>query len=68
MDADTGKRGNQAFDFIGMHGFHHHAGELRYVQKGRDSFVYGDINGDGKADFALEINGKVDFHATDFHL
>jgi Ca2+-binding RTX toxin-like protein len=68
IDARTGIAGNQAFKFIGAQKFHHKAGELHFVKHGGIFVtVEGDINGDGKADFQIEVHGadlalvKADF-------
>jgi Ca2+-binding RTX toxin-like protein len=52
IDADLHKHGNQAFHFIGAHGFGHHDGELRYAHH----ILQGDVNGDGRADFEIQVN------------
>jgi Ca2+-binding RTX toxin-like protein len=68
IDANTHGTGNQAFEFIGHQGFHHEAGELRYAASGGDTFVYADVNGDAKSDFALKLVGDVALTAGDFIL
>jgi Ca2+-binding RTX toxin-like protein len=68
IDADTTRKGNQAFDFIGKDHFHHEAGELRYVQKDGQTYIFGDVDGDSKADFSLLATGKIHFGEIDFHL
>lgn len=65
IDARTGT-GNQAFTWIAANHFHHHAGELHYVKSGANVVVEGDTNGDGKADFQIQLDhltalGKGDF-------
>jgi Ca2+-binding RTX toxin-like protein len=67
MDAKTGS-GNQAFDFIGKAGFSGKKGELRYETKAGKTFVYGDTNGDSKADFAIELTKAIALKGTDFIL
>jgi Ca2+-binding RTX toxin-like protein len=42
------------FDFVGNAGFSDHAGELRFDLA--THLLQGDINGDGAADFAIEVN------------
>jgi serralysin len=64
MDADATSGGNQAFAFIGAKAFSGKAGELQY----RDGKVAGDINGDGKADFHIEIANNHGLVADDFIL
>ncbi|MBP1860794.1 calcium-binding protein [Rhizobium herbae] len=59
IDANTKSSGNQAFDFIGTAGFHGKAGELRYVKQASDTYVYADINGDKKADFAIHFDDAL---------
>ena len=68
IDASTKAKGNQDFDFIGTQKFHKVAGELRYEKKGGDTFVHGDVNGDGKADFSILIDASLTLKAGDFIL
>lgn len=68
IDANSHKAGNQAFDFIGTQQFHHTEGELRYVKAGGETMIQGDINGDGKADFTIELDSAMKLHASDFIL
>jgi hypothetical protein len=67
IDAKTGG-GNQAFTFIGTEAFHHVKGELHYSQKGGHTIVEGDTNGDGKADFQIDLAGKIALTKIDFIL
>lgn len=57
IDAKTGP-GNQVFTFIGTEKFHHKAGELHYLVKDGFVLVQGDTNGDGKADFQIEVQNS----------
>jgi Ca2+-binding RTX toxin-like protein len=57
VDANSLLGGDQAFAFIGSAAFGHHAGELRYYQQSGVTYVAGDTNGDGTADFAVRIDG-----------
>lgn len=68
IDAQTTKSGNQAFKFIDSQAFHDVAGELRFQKTSANTFVYGDVNGDGKADFAIKLTGLVTLSASDFLL
>lgn len=67
IDANTTIAGNQAFKFIGTHNFHNIAGELHFIKVDHsvaiggshtlDRFIVeGDVNGDGKADFQIELS------------
>ena len=67
IDAQTGP-GNQAFRFSGTQAFHHHKGELHYRVAGGNAIVEADLNGDGKADFALLLNTVAHLAAGDFVL
>jgi Ca2+-binding RTX toxin-like protein len=64
MDADADEFGNQAFVFVGAAKFSSEAGELRYAK----GVVSGDVDGDGRADFAIEIGNDADLRAGDFQL
>jgi Ca2+-binding RTX toxin-like protein len=55
IDASTKATGNQAFKYIGSQDFHKKAGELRWEKVIGGVTVYGDVNGDGKADFAITL-------------
>lgn len=68
FDANTPKAGDQDFSFIGTQKFHKIAGELRYQKSGTDTFVYGDIDGNGKADFAIVLDTLVNLQKGDFIL
>lgn len=68
IDANNAAGGNQAFTFIGNQGFHDTAGELRAVYSGANTLVTGDVNGDGRADFAIALKGHIPLNAGDFIL
>lgn len=68
IDANSKASGNQAFAFISTSGFHKIAGELRYAKASGDTFVYGDVNGDGVAEFSIRIDADVSLRAADFVL
>lgn len=68
IDAIAGTETNDRFHFIGSDAFSGAAGELRaFVQNG-ETYVAGDTNGDGAADFKIHLNGVVDLVAQDFIL
>jgi Ca2+-binding RTX toxin-like protein len=68
IDANSGAAGNQAFSFIGSGAFTHHAGELRYAVSGGVTTIAGDLNGDGAADFHIQLTGAIGLVAADFVL
>ena len=65
IDANTGTSGDQAFTFIGNAAFSGAAGQLRTYTQGSDHYVAGDVNGDGAADFTINV-GSANVVATDF--
>ncbi len=64
IDAIAGTNANDAFSFIGSGAFTSHAGELRFA----GGFVYGDVDGDGVADFTIQVSGTTVLTAADFVL
>ncbi len=66
--------GNQVFKLIGTAGFHKTAGELRFQMlnptgaANDKTIVEGDINGDGRADFQIELTGLIGLTKADFLL
>ncbi|QNM82910.1 calcium-binding protein [Sphingomonas sabuli] len=70
VDANSanGAATNDAFTFIGGQAFHNVAGELRYEQVSGNTYVFGDTNGDGLADFAIRVDGLHGLTAGDFIL
>lgn len=67
-DANSHKSGNQDFSFIGGEDFHHKAGELRFTEDKSDTWIEGDTNGDGKADFIIHLDDALALKAGDFDL
>lgn len=66
IDANINTAGDDAFTFIAKRGFTGHAGELRsYVDHGQ-FMIAGDVDGDGLADFTIQMN--VMTQAFDFVL
>jgi Ca2+-binding RTX toxin-like protein len=76
IDAKTGTSGNNAFTFLATQGtaFSGTKGELRWFQQNNTgtvndrTLVAGDVNGDGVADFVLELTGLHTMRAVDFLL
>lgn len=63
MDANSTRTGNQAFHFI-TGSFTGHAAELRF----NGQFISGDVNGDGRADFRVQLINVATMGAADFVL
>jgi Ca2+-binding RTX toxin-like protein len=68
IDADIKAKGDQKFDFIENHAFTGDAGELRFKVILDDTFIYGDTNGDKKADFVIRLDAVMTLTAGDFIL
>jgi Ca2+-binding RTX toxin-like protein len=68
LDADTTTGGDQAFAWIGNGAFTAAAGQLHYVHDGGNTYVEGDTDGDGTADFVIMLTGTVNLVASDFVL
>jgi len=68
IDANTKTSGDDSFTFIGESNFHKVAGELRAQTVGGDTYVYGDVNGDGQADFGIYLKGVQSVSTQDFIL
>jgi Ca2+-binding RTX toxin-like protein len=67
VDAITGGT-DDVFTFIGNASFSDVAGQLRYHVSNGDTFVEGDTNGDGQADFIIFVAGSHSMVASDFLL
>jgi Ca2+-binding RTX toxin-like protein len=69
IDANGAKKGDKAWKFLKKEGAPFtKAGQVGFDQKKTVTYVQGDVNGDGKADFRLEVAGKIDFVKADFVL
>lgn len=70
IDANQGLAGDQNFAFIGAGAFTNVAGQLRYDDTIGDGYthIFGDINGDGVADFEVRLQGSYTLASTDFVL
>lgn len=64
IDANVYLSGDQSFSFIGEEHFSGSAGELRFYG-GR---VFGDVDGDGRADFAIRVSETTSLRSYDFIL
>jgi Ca2+-binding RTX toxin-like protein len=71
IDANKKTAIDDAFVLTGHSGadkFTHHAGELRYFFSKDHTIVAGDVNGDGKADFAIETASHFLLSEAQFNL
>ncbi|HEX7929845.1 MAG TPA: M10 family metallopeptidase C-terminal domain-containing protein, partial [Sphingomicrobium sp.] len=69
IDANVITSGDQAFAWIGTAAFSNVAGQLRYATTPSGSrTIWGDVDGDGVADFQLQVTGSITFQASDFLL
>lgn len=69
VDANALVGGDQAFTLIGTSAFDGHtAGQLRYEVIGGNTYVQGDTNGDGVADFWIQLDGLHTLSSADFDL
>lgn len=67
IDARSGGADN-AFRWIGRQDFHGRDGELHYVKKAGYVLVEGDVDGDGRADFQIKVDGLGAIAKGDFIL
>ncbi len=65
IDANTERNGNNKFTWIDGDSFSGHAGELRYSKSG---VLSGDVDGDRRADFSIEIGNDHDLNRDHFIL
>lgn len=63
IDADVRAAGNNAFGFSGTTAA---ANSVWYEDIGADVLVFGDVNGDGRADFSIEVRNIDSLSAGDF--
>ena len=68
LDADAGRAGNQGFAFIGQAPFSGRAGQLHYEFRSDGTHVSGDLDGDRRPDFAIQLGGRITLGADDFLL
>ncbi|WP_210190400.1 calcium-binding protein [Ensifer aridi] len=52
--------------FVGTDGFANTAGELRYEASEGLTTIFGDLDGDGTADFQIQLTGSITLTAADF--
>ncbi|MBR0557767.1 calcium-binding protein [Ciceribacter sp. L1K23] len=68
IDANSKVAGNNAFAFIGAKAFTGKGGEVRVEKMASDTYIYADVNGDKKADFAIHLDDAVTLTADYFTL
>lgn len=68
LDADTRTPGDQAFLTLGFGGYVGTGAALRYSISDNIPRLYGDVNGDGKDDFCIQIKGVDELMIEDFIL
>ncbi len=68
IDAKAGVPGNQKFTFIGQGAFTGVKGELHYKLAGANTIVEGDTDGNGLANFQIELTGLKVLTGGDFIL
>ncbi|WP_162003423.1 M10 family metallopeptidase C-terminal domain-containing protein [Microvirga tunisiensis] len=68
IDADVNADGQQSFTFIGTERFHNVPGELHVYHVKDDTYLSGDTNGDGRAEFAVNMLGYLKLSGADLIL
>ncbi|MGG5822225.1 M10 family metallopeptidase C-terminal domain-containing protein, partial [Falsiroseomonas sp. HW251] len=68
IDADPALAGDQAFALSGMKPFSPKPGDLWLDKIAAGTLVFGDIQGDGVADFVILVKGVFGLGAADFAL
>jgi Ca2+-binding RTX toxin-like protein len=68
IDAKTSGTSNDVFKLIGAAAFTRKQGEVHYEKKASDTFIYGDVNGDGKPDFVIRLDDAISIKSSDFIL
>jgi len=68
VDANMALSGDQGFAFIGTSAFGGHAGELRYEEISGNTYISGDTDGDGIANFMVRLDGLHALTTGDFTL
>jgi hypothetical protein len=68
LDAIQSTVDDDSFSFVGKNAFSAEEGELRYFFLGKKTLIQGDVDGDGTADFAIELKGRLNLTETDFGL
>lgn len=68
IDTNPSMSGDQAFVFIGTATFSQKMGQVRYAEVSGSTYVAGDINGDGAADFMIRLAGSHALVVGDFVL
>ncbi|TCP90673.1 serralysin [Rhizobium sp. PP-CC-2G-626] len=66
IDANLLLDGVQHFSFIGASTFTKTGGELRFASLKSTTYVYGDLDGDGKSDLVLYFDDRLTLQAGDF--
>ena len=66
FDADITQGNKQAFTFVGEAGLGGTAGELAFVRGSGATIVQADLDGDGMADFEIELSGEMTLTESDF--
>ena len=67
IDANTTRSGNQKFTFVSS--FSGRPGELQWDENSKGFMVSADVNGNGLADFSIQLNTKLSvLRASDFIL
>lgn len=59
IDANSKTSANDAFTFIDTKAFSGKAGELRYDKQASGTYIYGDVDGNKVADFAIRLDDAV---------
>lgn len=68
VDANSATVADDAFVFIGTTAFSSTAGELRFEQIGTETIAQADVDGDGAADWEVELTGTISLVEGDFIL